>query len=90
MRTSEVYKIADAHIKARTEGEWGESPRITNTKELIEKLKEGFLYEQVLEEVEIRFVSTYSLIVVRSMGSVTETYKNSIRKGFRVLLQGEG
>ena len=88
MKTNkEIIAIADAHIEARIKMRWGRAPRVTNVNELVVELRKGRLYEQVLREVEIRYVSVQTLIMQNVMDVTTETYKRNVRKGFKTLLQ---
>lgn len=88
MKTNrEIIAIADAHIEARITRRWGSAPKVTNVTELVSELRKGRLYEQVLREVEIRYVSVQTLIMQNVMDVTTETYKRNVRKGFKTLLQ---
>jgi hypothetical protein len=83
----QIQAIADAHINARVTRQWGKSIRVSNSYQLVQELKQGGLYEQVLREIEIRYVSVQTLIMQNVMDCTSETYKRGVRKGFRVLLE---
>ncbi len=84
--TPEVKKIADAHIEAKLSGSWNPAP-IIDSYDLLEKVKSGYTYQGLLEEIEIRYVSITSLILASALNYRTDAYVKAIYKGFKTLLQ---
>lgn len=86
--TAQTKAIADAHIEAMRVGVFKDTD-ISTKQELIDALKKGFTFHQVLEHIENKYVNTTSLILCRLSGyqDQTEEYKRSVYKGFKELLQ---
>lgn len=86
--TPQTKAIADAHIKAMQSGVFKDT-NFSNRAELIEALKQGYTFPQLMREIEVRFASTTSLIINRLGGNeyMTDSYKKAIYKGFKILLQ---
>jgi hypothetical protein len=82
--SKEVKAVADAHIKARIEGNF-DNPRVTSKQEIIDALNEGKTFEELLNEIEIRFVSITSNILQRALNHTSGAYKKGVYKGFRIL-----
>jgi hypothetical protein len=81
-----VKDIADAHIKARIKDSF-DNPPITTKREVIESLVSGLTMDEVMKQVEIRFCSITSTLIMRQFKEPTKAYKAGIYKGFKILLQ---
>jgi len=86
--TAQTKAIADAHIKALESGVFNDT-EIKNKAELLEAMRQGYTFYEVLHQIEIRYASTTSIMINRLGLSrhVTEAYKKAIYKGFKQLLQ---
>jgi hypothetical protein len=88
--TAQTKEIADAHIKALESGVFKDT-EIKDKAELLEAMRQGYTFYEVLHQIEIRYASTTSIMINR-MGlsrHVTEAYKKAIYKGFKELLQSK-
>ena len=83
--TPQIKKIADLHIKAMQEKKF-DNPKVSTIDEIFQKLKEGQTFEQVLKQVEIRYCSITSILMSKQLGYVSQSYKNGVYKGFKILL----
>lgn len=81
-----VKAIADAHLEARLTGKW-DNPQVTTKAEILSALNDGKTFEQVMNEIEVRFASITSIIMGRTLGHASASYKSAIYKGFKTLLQ---
>jgi hypothetical protein len=85
--TPETKAIAEAHILASKTGAFNPQP-FSNKAELIENLKNGATYPQILREIEVRFASITSMLMSSMLDHTSEAYKKAIYKGFKSILQG--
>jgi hypothetical protein len=86
--TAQTKAIADAHIDAMSVGVFNDTD-IKTKDELLEAMRQGYTFYEVLHQIEIRYASITSLMINR-MGlsrHTTQAYKNAIYKGFKELLQ---
>jgi hypothetical protein len=86
--TAQTKAIADAHIEAMRVGVFKDTD-IKTKDELLEAMRQGYTFYEVLHQIEIRYASMTSLMINRFGLSVhpTEAYKKAIYKGFKALLQ---
>lgn len=82
--TKEIKAIADAHIQAKISGQWNPCS-IRNADELREAVTSGHTFPQLLEEIEIRYVSITSLLMSSQLDYLSNAYKQGIYKGFKTL-----
>lgn len=87
--TPEIKLIADAHIRAKINGNF-DDPSVSNKAELIKALYEGKTFSQLLDTIEIRFCSVGTLLLASGTildQHISNNYKAGIYKGFKTLLQ---
>jgi hypothetical protein len=77
--------IADAHIQARLNGTF-DDPTVKNREELIQQLKEGKTFSQLLDQIEIKFTSITSILLSRKLFHQSQNYKKGVYKGFKTLI----
>lgn len=82
----QVKAIADAHLQARITGQW-DNPKVSTRQELLSSLFQGKTFEEVFNQIEIRFASVGSIIMNRTLDYTSSSYKSAIYKGFKTLLQ---
>lgn len=79
--------IADNHIQARLTNEFDPVSEDVKTKDdVIQKLLQGYVYEDVLHQIEIRFCSVTCLLMHSQFGYSSKAYKAAVYKGFKALL----
>lgn len=86
--TKETKAIADAHLLAKKTGNF-DNPKVTNKGELYLALQQGKTFSQLMDQIEIRFVSVTSLMMAHVLDHNSEAYKKAIYKGFKQLFQHE-
>jgi hypothetical protein len=84
--SKQVKAIADAHIEAKITGKFLEQ-RVTNKAELLQSIVDGYTYKQLLDLVEINYVTTTSLMMSSLVGHLTDAYKKQVYKGFKEILK---
>jgi hypothetical protein len=77
--------IADAHIKARVDGNF-DDPKVTTKQEMIDDILDGKTFSGLLDEIEMRFTSITSIILSRKLFHQSNNYKAGVYKGFKILL----
>jgi hypothetical protein len=77
--------IADAHIKARLEGNF-DDPKVTTKQEMFDAILEGKTFSGLLDEIEVRFTSITAIILSRKLFHQSKSYKSGVYKGFKILL----
>ena len=80
--TPEIKAIADAHLKAIADGKF-DNPVIHSKEELMEALKQGKTFSEVVNQIEVRFMSIGSTMFSRMLGHQSQSYRNGIYKGFK-------
>lgn len=80
--------IADAHILARINDSFT-NPKVSSKEELLMKLDEGETFIDLMNQIEARFCSVGSSILAGVMNHVSGSYKASVYKGFKILLDKE-
>jgi hypothetical protein len=81
-----VKAIADAHIEAKITGKFLEQ-HVTNKDELLQSIVDGYTYKQLLNLVEINYVTTISLMMSSVIGHVTDAYRKQVYYGFKEILK---
>ena len=81
-----VKAIADAHIQARQSGIF-DNPQVSTKEDVIRELLAGKTFEEVIRQVEIRFASIGSILMSTTLQHTSQSYKASVYKGFKSLLQ---
>lgn len=81
-------KIADAHILARIDDSFT-NPQVSSKEELLMKLDEGETFIDLMKQIEVRFCSVGSCLMSGVMNHVSQSYKASVYKGFKILLDKE-
>lgn len=83
--SKKVKAIADAHIEAKITGRFvGQD--IKNKEELLQSLLIGCTYKQLLDLIEVNYVTITSQMMI-SVGYVPNTYKKQVYKGFKEILK---
>jgi hypothetical protein len=83
--SKQVKAIADAHIEAKITGKFLEQ-HVTNKDELLKSIVEGYTYKQLLDLVEVNYVTITSQMLVH-VGYVPDSYKKQVYKGFKEILK---
>jgi hypothetical protein len=83
--SKKVKAIADAHIEAKITGKFLEQ-HVTNKAELLQSIVDGYTYKQLLDLVEINYVSITSQMMSSVVGHITDAYKKQVYKGFKEIL----
>ena len=83
--SKETKAIADAHIQARLNGTF-DDPSVTTKDELIQALREGKTFSELLDRIEMKYTSITSILLSRKMFHQSANYKNGVYKGFKILL----
>lgn len=81
----QVKAIADAHIEAKITGKFLEQ-HVTNKDELLKSIVDGYTYKQLLDLVEVNYVTITSQMLVH-VGYVPDSYKKQVYKGFKEILK---
>jgi hypothetical protein len=84
--SKKVKAIADAHIEAKITGNFSEQ-HVTNKDELLQSIVDGYTYKQLLNLVEINYVTTTSLMMSSVIGHVTDAYRKQVQNGFKEILK---
>ena len=83
--SKKVKAIADAHIEAKITGNFSEQ-HVTNKDELLQSIVDGYTYKQLLNLVEINYVTTTSLMMSSVVGHITDAYRKQVQNGFKEIL----
>lgn len=83
--TKGIKAIADAHLQAKLTDVW-DNPKVSTREEVIQHLRGGKTFSDVLHQIEIRFVTITSLAYDRIFEHQTQAYKKAVYKGFNTLL----
>jgi hypothetical protein len=83
--SKQVKAIADAHIEAKMTGKFLEQ-HVTNKDELLQSIVEGYTYKQLLDLVEVNYVTITSQLTSTLLGHVSDAYKKQVYKGFKEIL----
>jgi hypothetical protein len=83
--SKKVKAIADAHIEAKITGNFSEQ-HVTNKNELLQSIVDGYTYRQLLNLVEINYVTTTSLMMSSVVGHITDAYRKQVQNGFKEIL----
>lgn len=83
--SKQVKAIADAHIEAKITGKFLEQ-HVTNKDELLKSIVDGYTYKQLLDLVEVNYVTITSQMLVH-VGYVPDSYKKQVYKGFKEILK---
>lgn len=84
--TKQTKAIADAHIQARLNGVF-DDPQVNTKEELIEQLRAGKTFSELMDRIEIKYTSITSIILSRQLFHQSQNYKKGIYKGFKTILQ---
>jgi chaperone required for assembly of F1-ATPase len=83
--SKETKAIADKYITARQNNVF-HPLTATTREEVIQGIMRGEVYEEVLNQIEVRYCSITSTLIGRQFAHTTQAYRGSIYKGFKVLL----
>ena len=72
--TPEIKAIADAHINAKRINQFDDVP-VTSPEELLDRLREGKTFSNLLHYIETKYVSVTSLILAGAFNHETDAYK---------------
>ena len=84
--SKQVKAIADAHIEAKITGKFLEQ-HVTNKDELLQSIVDGYTYKQLLDLVEVNYVTITSQLTSTLLGHVSDAYKKQVYKGFKEILK---
>lgn len=84
--SKKVKAIADAHIEAKITGKFLEQ-HVTNKDELLQSIVDGYTYKQLLDLVEVNYVTITSQLTSTLLGHVSDAYKKQVYKGFKEILK---
>ena len=82
--TSEIKAIADAHIEARNKGIF-DNPQVSTKEEIFQALRDGKTFSEILNVIEVRYVSITSNLMSSQLGYVSDAYRKGVYKGFKTL-----
>jgi hypothetical protein len=83
--SKQVKAIADAHIEAKITGKFV-GQHVTNKDELLDSIVNGYTYKQLLNLVEVNYVTITSQMMSSLVGHVTDAYRKQVYKGFKEIL----
>lgn len=83
--SKETKAIADKYISARQTNVFHPLTATTRS-EVIQGIQRGEVYEEVLNQIEVRYCSITSTLIGRQFAHTTKAYRSSIYKGFKALL----
>ena len=86
--TPEIKAIADAHINAKRINEFDDVP-VTSPEELLDRLRGGKTFSNLLHYIETKYVSVTSLILAGAFNHETDAYKRGVYRGFKQLFANE-
>ena len=94
--TPEIKALADAHIEARVNNQFteisdrrmrmivqAENPRA----EILSQMKDGILFEEVMKQIEAKYIPVTSSVMAGFLGHVSQTYRQQVYRGFKELFQ---
>lgn len=81
-----VKAIADAHIEAKMTGKFLEQ-NVANKEQLLQSIVDGYTYKQLLDLVEVNYVTITSQLTSTLLGHVSDSYKKQVYKGFKEILK---
>lgn len=84
--SKKVKAIADAHIEAKMTGKFLEQ-NVSNKEQLLQSIVEGYTYKQLLDLVEVNYVTITSQLTSTLLGHVSDAYKKQVYKGFKEILK---
>jgi hypothetical protein len=82
--TPEIKAIADAHIEARSKGIF-DNPEVNTKEEILQALRDGKTFSEVLKVIEVRYISITSLLMSSQLDYVSDAYRKGVYKGFKTL-----
>jgi hypothetical protein len=82
----QIREIADAHIKARVNDKFDDTP-IGDIDDLKRNLLQGITYSGLLDEIEMRHSTVTSTLMCRQFGHVSDAHYKAIHKGFKELFK---
>lgn len=84
--SKQVKAIADAHIEAKMTGKFLEQ-NVANKEQLLQSIVDGYTYKQLLDLVEVNYVTITSQMTSTLLGYVSDSYKKQVYKGFKEILK---
>lgn len=84
--SKQVKAIADAHIEAKITGKFLEE-NVANKEQLLQSIVDGYTYKQLLDLVEVNYVTITSQLTSTLLGHVSDAYKKQVYKGFKEILK---
>lgn len=84
--SKQVKAIADAHIEAKMTGKFLEQ-NVANKEQLLQSIVDGYTYKQLLDLVEVNYVTITSQLTSTLLGHVSDAYKKQVYKGFKEILK---
>ena len=84
--SNKALDVANRYIAAKTSREFEELPSGIDATELARLVGEGHVYEEVLREVEFRYMTMTSVLYAGVGLGVTDSYKRAMKKAFKELL----
>ena len=82
--SKQVKAIADAHIEAKMTGKFLEQ-HVTNKDELLQSIVEGYTYKQLLDLVEVNYVTITSQLTSTFLGMYLMHIRNKYTKDSKKL-----
>lgn len=84
--SKQALAVANKYIAAKTSREFEQLPENTTPQQLRQLVADGHVYEEVLKEIELRYISMTSMLYAGVGLGVTEAYKQGIRKAFKQII----
>jgi hypothetical protein len=76
--------IIQAHIYAKQNNSFKEI-KVSTIPEMRQALLDGYTFEQLYNEVEIRYTSIVGILINSNFRHLSKNYKSGITKGFKVI-----
>jgi hypothetical protein len=82
--TKQIKGIADAHIRARMNDRFDDTP-VMDLDDLKRNVLEGRTYRSLMDGIEVEYSTITSCLMARQFRHASDAYKSAIYKGFREL-----
>lgn len=86
--TASEKNIAERYIQARKTGEWDTMGSYFSKKDLLRAVREeGKTYKEVMDEIEARYCTVFSILASTTLQHTSQDYRAGIYKGFKNFLR---
>ena len=84
--SKELKAMADAHIEARMLDKF-DNPVVRTREELLEQLRAGKTFEEVMYQIEVRYMPVGAALIGIHIGHISQTYRKATYKAFKDLFK---